>query len=216
MAELADAEALGTPRTPLLRGKTRGAAARPWGDPSWFESRCVFDLIDKRMLLGLCLSMTVSDQDLKEIVAKSISFSDAMRKSGRKPQGASLQYFKTRIIRLGLDVSHFLGRAACAGRFHPGRARKKTWQEILISNGDRIRVRVQIFRRAFREYCQEMGIPEVCSECSNPPFWNNKPLRLHVDHINSDCGDHTPKNLRWLCPNCHDQKTTYGPVAETD
>jgi 5-methylcytosine-specific restriction endonuclease McrA len=47
-----------------------------------------------------------------------------------------------------------------------------------------------------------------CSICkiSN---WNDKPISLHLDHINGNSTDHRLKNLRFLCPNCHSQTSTY-------
>ena len=39
--------------------------------------------------------------------------------------------------------------------------------------------------------------------------WLDKPLVLHLDHINGDGDDHRYDNLRLLCPNCHSQTDTY-------
>ena len=48
----------------------------------------------------------------------------------------------------------------------------------------------------------------VCSEC-NISEWNGKKLSLHLDHINGENGDNRIENLRFLCPNCHSQTSTY-------
>ena len=37
----------------------------------------------------------------------------------------------------------------------------------------------------------------------------NAELRLDLDHINGKNGDNRLANLRWLCPNCHNQTATY-------
>lgn len=39
--------------------------------------------------------------------------------------------------------------------------------------------------------------------------WNNKELKLDLDHINGDPTDNRLDNLRFLCPNCHSQTNTY-------
>lgn len=39
--------------------------------------------------------------------------------------------------------------------------------------------------------------------------WDNKPLKLHLDHIDGNKKNNKRKNLRFLCPNCHSQTNTY-------
>lgn len=38
----------------------------------------------------------------------------------------------------------------------------------------------------------------------------NKPITLHLDHINGVHNDNRFENLRFLCPNCHQQTDTWG------
>ena len=49
-----------------------------------------------------------------------------------------------------------------------------------------------------------------CSECG----WNKvnpvtKKSPLEIDHIDGDCYNNDPSNLRVLCPNCHSLTETY-------
>jgi 5-methylcytosine-specific restriction endonuclease McrA len=55
---------------------------------------------------------------------------------------------------------------------------------------------------------KENVLENKCSVC-NIDNWNNKPIGLHLDHINGNSTDHTFKNLRLICPNCHSQTETY-------
>lgn len=48
-----------------------------------------------------------------------------------------------------------------------------------------------------------------CVDCGITDKWNNKPIVLHLDHINGKSDDHRLSNLRLLCPNCHSQTHTY-------
>jgi hypothetical protein len=39
--------------------------------------------------------------------------------------------------------------------------------------------------------------------------WMGKELTLEVDHIDGNRTNNTLSNLRWLCPNCHSQTSTW-------
>jgi 5-methylcytosine-specific restriction endonuclease McrA len=56
---------------------------------------------------------------------------------------------------------------------------------------------------------KENILPYICSECGLKDMWNNKPIVLHLDHINGINNDNRIENLRFLCPNCHSQQPTY-------
>jgi len=51
-------------------------------------------------------------------------------------------------------------------------------------------------------------LPYKCAIC-NIDSWNNKPISLHLDHINGINNDNRLDNLRFLCPNCHSQTESY-------
>ena len=62
---------------------------------------------------------------------------------------------------------------------------------------------------------QNPPIPLRCDEPScvfhtKPLLWNDKEIKLILDHINGVSGDNRPKNLRLLCPNCNSQQPTHG------
>ncbi|WP_392676179.1 HNH endonuclease [Streptomyces sp. LN785] len=54
-----------------------------------------------------------------------------------------------------------------------------------------------------------IGVAECCTECGTGIRWNDRPLRLEVDHKNGNWWDNRPENLRFLCPNCHSVTDTY-------
>lgn len=53
-----------------------------------------------------------------------------------------------------------------------------------------------------------------CSECNLKDIYNNKPIKLQIDHIDGNWKNNLITNLRFLCPNCHSQTSTYGFTGE--
>jgi len=90
------------------------------------------------------------------------------------------------------DISHF---RACADR-------PPTYDETFIITDHRRNSAIKgfILKNDLLKY--------ECTICGQQPVWNNKPLMLHLDHINGVSGDNTFENLRFLCPNCHEQTDT--------
>lgn len=57
---------------------------------------------------------------------------------------------------------------------------------------------------------QDKLISYMCAECKAPPKWRGKSLTLHLDHIDGNRRNNHLVNLRFLCPNCHQQTETWG------
>jgi hypothetical protein len=66
-------------------------------------------------------------------------------------------------------------------------------------------------RRHYLEWRVANGMPRECcdnKECffnTSPLTWNNEPLKPILDHVSGNRRDNSPKNLRFLCPNCDSQ-----------
>src|SRR3990167_1240859 len=110
----------------------------------------------------------------------------------------------------------------CLGRGHiPTPLGSTGWAKNRTSfSDDRIRAKIKsdkVFIRnskASRGYVKHIALKEdllknICSECNNQGYWNDKTLILQIDHINGIRDDHRLENLRMLCPNCHSQTETY-------
>lgn len=133
---------------------------------------------------------------LKKAVKESFSYSEVMRKLGKKWSGGQQQNLKRWISIYGLDISHFTGQGHNRGK--PAR-NKKHWSEWLVLDESMCwRERTEPLRRAMIE----SGLEYVC-KCGQGPIWKGKRMTLQVNHKNGNWKDNRRKNLEFLCPNCH-------------
>ena len=65
-----------------------------------------------------------------------------------------------------------------------------------------------IYTKVEREGVEEI-IKYKCKIC-NISSWNGNEISLQLDHINGVNNDNRLENLRFLCPNCHSQTSTWG------
>ena len=139
----------------------------------------------------------VSDEQFKEIVANSYSYSDCLRALGLSTSGgSSTDILKRRIQELNCSTDHF-------NRVKSGVYKKYTLEEILIENSDYANIS-SLKKRLINE-----GYLEYKCACCRINEWLGQPISLQLDHINGNNRDHRIENLRFLCPNCHAQTETY-------
>jgi hypothetical protein len=143
-----------------------------------------------------------TDEDLAAAVSQSTSIAGVLRILGIKPAGGSHFNISKRIRRVGLDTSHFLGKASNRG----GRFPRLAPSEILVKRDRALpRTKPHLLRRALLE----VGVPAECDKCRTTESWMGKRLVLHVDHVDGNAWNNEFSNLRFLCPNCHSQTPTY-------
>jgi hypothetical protein len=148
-----------------------------------------------------------SEDVLEHAVKNSISFCDVVRKLGLCRSGGTYAHVKRRIEKLGIDTSHFLGRASNSGSRFKGGCRIRPAEEILVvRNSDRQVEKTANLRRALIE----VGVKHECEKCKSLPSWLGNPLTLQVHHKDGNKFNNLKENLCFLCPNCHSQTDNYG------
>ena len=137
---------------------------------------------------------------IEKAVKRNVSYAGVLRTLNISISGASYRYVKKRILESHADTSHFLGQSAGAG----ARCNHFKKPEDVLIAGDSRTVAKQLRRSMLA-----IGVEMKCAVC-HLTTWQDKPIRLQIDHINGDRTDNRRDNLRFLCPNCHSQTPTYG------
>ena len=147
---------------------------------------------------------------LEELVAKSLSIAQVLVELHMPPDGRSHHTMKRRLRELGIDTSHFRGQGWARGETRQSsaivdRIAKRNCvpdEEVFVDNSSFLDGK-GLLRRLLA-----MGRKYECAWCGITE-WRGQPLVLHLDHINGINNDHRRENLRFLCPNCHSQTTTF-------
>lgn len=144
----------------------------------------------------------LSDEQFVELLKKSSTISEVLFKLGYTVKGNSWGYsqVKRRMDDLNLDYSIFKGKSAVI----------KTNKLNNVKKEDILKENCKHQRTVLRRYVIKNNlIPYKCSICGCTE-WQGKTLSLELDHINGINNDNRLENLRFLCPNCHSQTSTYG------
>lgn len=147
--------------------------------------------------------MKYTPEMLADAVRRSTTYAGVLRTLGIAVSGGAHSHIKRRIEQLGIDTSHFTGQGHPPGHVP---AQRLSPDDILVVRAPhRRRAPGSLLTRAL----VEIGVPLRCVGCGIGTEWMGRALVLHVDHINGDPNDCRRANLRFLCPNCHSQTSTY-------
>lgn len=142
-----------------------------------------------------------STNDFTNIVKQSKSIADICRYFNFGVKGSTYTAIKSRLAKDNIDISHFQKRNPSKYFY----VDKETFLSRLKPNTP------SIDREFIKKKLLEFNlVRNECAECKLLPIWNNKPLTLHLDHIDGDKSNNSLENLRLLCPNCHSQTETFG------
>lgn len=134
------------------------------------------------------------------IVEGSTTWKEVAQKVGVGDYGGMAHYLRQKAIELGIDHSHFLGRAGAMELARATRTRRTPPIEELYESTTvpSHKFRNRLFRDGVKQFkCEECGITE----------WNDRPAPLTLDHIDGNHKNNHLENLKILCANCHGLKT---------
>lgn len=138
---------------------------------------------------------------LIEAVKQSDNYTDVIRKLGLGVAGGNAKTIKKYIVQLALDTSHFDPKAGTRVMASLSKENAYSIDEVFIKNS-------KCSPGVIKRWAKKL-IPYECSECDLGNKWNGKQLTLQLDHINGIKSDCRKENLRWVCPNCHTQTSTF-------
>lgn len=142
----------------------------------------------------------LSDEQFVALIKNSSNISEVLFKLGYSIKGNSWGYsqIKRRMLELKLQQYDFKGKSPSKDHI------------TNIKQDDILKENCKHQRSVLRRFVLKNNlIPYKCAICGCTE-WNGKTLSLELDHINGINNDNRLSNLRFLCPNCHSQTTTYG------
>ena len=143
----------------------------------------------------------LSDEQFVSLIKESQNISEVLFKLGYSVKGNSWAFslVRRRMDELNLTSGEFKGKNI----FSKNTERTVDESKLLCENSKHNR---NVLRRYILKH---KLIPYRCAICGCVE-WRGKTLSLELDHINGKNNDNRLENLRFLCPNCHSQTTTYG------
>lgn len=144
-----------------------------------------------------------TEEQLREAVKNNLSLRQTLLFLGLDGAGAGTKTVYRLVKLLNIDTSHHKGQGQKGVKqdwhWKKNADIEKVFCENSTTGRGSIKKRILYFKL----------IEYKCSDCNITTIWNNKPIVLHLDHINGINSDNRLENLRFLCPNCHSQTDTY-------
>lgn len=136
-------------------------------------------------------------EELETLLNKSSSYGEFLDKMGYSKSGNGYKHTKIYLDKIGVNYEFIT---------------KKRWSSVETSNDNVFLNGTNICTKSLKSKILKYKLLEykcVGEDCGNNGEWLGKKLSLHLDHKNGINTDNRLENLRFLCPNCHSQTSTY-------
>lgn len=150
-----------------------------------------------------------TDEELIDAIKTSYSYTEVCKKIGVSYRKLNIDLIKDKILKLGIDTSHFTGQRWNKGRtsYDHSSIKRRDITEVL---SDKFKFTSSyVRRRLLKEH-----IKEYKCECCKRTEWMGIPIPLELHHINGNHYDNRLENLLILCPNCHALTDTHLSIEE--
>lgn len=141
----------------------------------------------------------IKDEEFRQLVKSSYNIKDILFKLGYSTIHNSWGYtmVKRRMDELHLRTTDFKGRSS-------------TQKTTTVNKNKLFSSNSKHSKNVLRKFILKENLLEYKCAICGISHWNDKTLSLELDHINGVNNDNRLENLRWLCPNCYSQTSTYG------
>ena len=147
----------------------------------------------------------VERAEFTALCAASRSVAEVIKTLGWRTGGGAYRRVRWLIQHYEVDVPTGPGRAGRKGLPAGGRPFREQPLEVILTNGSGHTNAHSLKKRLTRGNV----IPYVCADCGNPGHWNDRELRLELDHVDGNRRNWSRENLQFRCPNCHSQTPNY-------
>lgn len=135
-------------------------------------------------------------EQLEKIVLGSRTWKEVCLSLGLHPFTGSQTHIKKVVLKLGIDVSHFVGKSYNKGRSFP----KKDALAYCFYGSS-------VSSHSLKQRLIRDGYKQAKCEICGTESWRDETVPLELDHKDSNHWNNEIENLQIICPNCHALET---------